>query len=273
MDFRVLCLGDVVGRPGRKAIELLLPGLQRDRRIDAVIVNGENVAGGSGLPERLAEKLLAAGVDVITSGDHIWRRQGFADYLQRTDRVVRPCNYPPKAAGKGYTIVETARGVPIAVVNVLGRVFMDPVDCPFRAVDAALELIGERARVIIVDVHAEATSEKQAMGRHCDGRVSAVVGTHTHVPTADETVLPGGTGYITDLGLTGPYEAILGREIKPVLYRFLTGMYAKFDVAKRDARVSGVIVTVDTNTGRASAIERLHERLPDDAHVEEEADA
>lgn len=263
MDFRVLCLGDIVGRPGRRAIELLLPGLARERRIDAVVANGENVASGSGLTERLAEKLLAAGVDVITTGDHIWRKQAFAEYLKRTDRVVRPANYPPGAAGRGHTVVTTQRGVPLAVVNVLGRVFMDPVDCPFRAVDAALAAIGDRARVIVVDVHAEATSEKLAMGRYCDGRVSAVVGTHTHVPTADEVVLPKGTAYQTDLGMCGPYEGILGREIEPVLYRFTTGMYAPFDVASRDARMSGALITLDADTGRASAIERVHLRLPD----------
>ncbi len=263
MDFRILCLGDTVGRPGREAIEALVPPLVRERKLDCVIVNGENIAGGSGLTEALAEKLLKVGVDVVTTGDHIWRKQEFADYLKRTKRVLRPYNYAPGAAGIGATVVETARGVPVGVVNLLGRVFMDPADCPFRGADAALKEIGERARVIVVDMHAEATSEKVAMGRYLDGRVSAVVGTHSHVQTADEQVLSGGTAYITDLGMTGPYDSVLGRRVDAVLYRFTTQMYAPFDVAEKDARISGVIVTVDPETGRAKAIERIQAKLPD----------
>ena len=264
MEFRVLAIGDIVGRPGRRAVEELLPEVVRDRRVDAVVANGENIAGGSGLTEALVKKLFAAGVDVVTTGDHIWRKQAFADYLRRDARVLRPYNYAPGAAGRGVTVVETSRGVHLGVVNLLGRVFMDPVDCPFRALDRALDEIGERARVIIVDMHAEASSEKVALGRYCDGRVSAVVGTHTHVPTADEQVLPKGTAYLTDLGMTGPYDSVLGRKVEPVLYRFTTQMYAPFDVAEHDARLSGAIITVDPETGRATAIERVHERLPDE---------
>lgn len=262
MDFRVLCLGDVVGRPGRRAVTELLPELIRERRIDAVVANGENIAGGSGLTETLAQKLWSAGVDVITSGDHVWRKQAFAEVLRRDRRALRPHNYSKEAAGRGVTVVQTPGGVPIGVINVLGRVFMEPVNCPFQAVDEALEWIGDRARIIVVDVHAEATSEKIALGRYLDGRVSAVVGTHTHVPTADEQVFPKGTAYVTDLGMCGPYESVIGRAIEPVLYRFTTQMWAAFDVAEHDARISGVLITVDRETGRARDIERVHVRLP-----------
>lgn len=258
----MLCLGDVVGRPGRKAVTELLPELIRDRRIDAVVCNGENIAGGSGLTETLAEKLFNAGVNVITSGDHIWRKQAFAEVLRRDRRALRPHNYSKQAAGRGVTVVNTPGGVPLGVINVLGRVFMEPVDCPFQAVDDALEWIGDRARIIIVDVHAEATSEKIALGRYLDGRVSAVVGTHTHVPTADEQIFPKGTAYVTDLGMCGPYESVIGRSIGPVLHRFTTQMWAAFDVAEHDARISGVLTTIDRDTGRAREIERVHLRLP-----------
>ena len=276
-DFRLLALGDTVGRPGREAIEALVPPLVRDRRIDAVVVNAENVAGGSGLTETLAKKLLAVGIDVLTTGDHIWKKQAFAEYLAREPRVLRPFNYAPAAAGRGCTVVQTARGVPIGVVNLLGRVFMDPVDCPFRGADAALREIGSRARIILVDIHAEATSEKTALAHYLDGRVTAVVGTHTHVQTADERILPKGTAYLTDLGMTGPYDSVLGRKVEPVLYRFTTQMYAAFDVAERDARISGAIITADPDTGRAKAIERIQLAVPDAARPsfaarEDEAD-
>jgi len=271
MQFRALLVGDVVGKPGRRALAVSLPGLLSDRSIDVVIVNGENVAGGSGITPALFEEFRALGVDVVTMGDHVFRRREIIPLLKESDRILRPANLPPEAAGRGWTVLESQSGFPFAVVNLLGRTFMKPAgDCPFHAADRALAEIGDRAKLIFVDFHAEATSERIAMGWRLDGRATCVYGTHTHVQTADERVLPGGTAYISDLGMTGPHDSILGRKKEKVLSVFVTGMPTHFDVATADARLSGAIVTADTQTGRATAIERLSLPIHEPAAKSEE---
>jgi len=271
MQFRALLVGDVVGKPGRRALAVTLPDLLRERSIDVVIANGENVAGGSGITPPLFEEFRRLGVDVVTMGDHVFRRREVLPILKDSDRLLRPANLPPEAAGRGWTVLESQSGFPFAVVNLLGRTFMKPMgDCPFHAADRALADIGDRAKLIFLDFHAEATSERIGMGWHLDGRATAVYGTHTHVQTADERVLPGGTAYISDLGMTGPHDGILGRKKEKVLSVMVTGMPTHFDVATADARLSGAIVTADTQTGRASAIERLSIPISEPAAKNEE---
>jgi len=271
MQFRALLVGDVVGKPGRRALAVSLPGLLADRSIDVVIVNGENAAGGSGLTPAIFEEFRALGVDVVTMGDHVFRRREILPLLAESDRILRPANLPPEAAGRGWTVLESPSGFPFAVVNLLGRTFMKPAgDCPFHAADRALAEIGDRAKLLFVDFHAEATSERIAMGWHLDGRATCVYGTHTHVQTADERVLPGGTAYISDLGMTGPHDSILGRKKEKVLAVLVTGMPTHFDVATADARLSGALVTADTQTGRATAIERLSLPISEPAAKTEE---
>jgi hypothetical protein len=234
-----------------------LPGYISSHDIDFVIANGENAAQGTGITESLFKEIVSAGVDVVTSGDHTWRRKEILPVLQRDKRLLRPLNYPPECVGRGSGIYETRRGARIGVITVLGRIFMDPVDCPFHAVDKALRELRAETPLCFVEIHAEATSEKIAMGWKCDGRVSCVFGTHTHVPTADERVLPGGTAYITDLGMTGPYDSVIGRDKRSVLFRFETSMHAPFDVAIGDVRLAGACVTLDAETGKAKSIERV----------------
>ena len=257
MNFRALLVGDVVGKAGRRALAVALPGLLKDRSIDVILVNGENAAGGSGITPPIFEELRALGADVVTMGDHIYRKKEVVPLLKESDRILRPANLPAEAVGRGWTVLESQSGFPFAVISLLGRTFMKPAECPFHAVDKILEEIGERARLIFVDLHAEATSDKIAMGWHLDGRVTAVCGTHTHVQTADERILPKGTAYLTDLGMTGPYDGVLGRKKEKILSVLLTGMPTYFDVATDDLRVSGALVTADTETGRATAIERV----------------
>ncbi|MFQ5495819.1 MAG: TIGR00282 family metallophosphoesterase, partial [Phycisphaerae bacterium] len=263
---RILCVGDVVGAPGRRVVREALEELVPRHKIDSVIVNAENVAGGAGLTPSLFEKLLRCGVDVITLGDHIYRRREIIPVLESSDRVVRPANLPASAPGKTFVVRRTASTQPVAVISVLGRMFMKtPTDCPFHAVDRALAELPRDVKVIVVDMHAEATSEKVAMGWHLDGRVSVVFGTHTHIPTADQRVLPGGTAYITDLGMTGPYDSVLGRDKRRVLSALRSSVPSPFDVATDDVRLSGVLVTVDAATGRATAIERIMYEARDEA--------
>lgn len=252
-------MGDIVGRPGRQIIEDKLPALRRELSLDFVVANGENAARGSGITPSILDKLYGSGTDVVTTGDHVYRRREIFPHLESDERVIRPLNYPETAAGRGYTIVE-AKGQKIAVMNLIGRTFMQAARCPFLTADAALEEIGRHTNIIIVDFHAEATSEKIAMGWYLDGRVSAVVGTHTHVPTADARILPQGTAYITDLGMTGPHESVIGRRIDRVLTRFTTGMPTPFDVAKGDVRINGVVVEINATSGKALSIERLEVR-------------
>lgn len=268
---RILFIGDVVGKPGRRAIARLLPDYRTQKSVDFVLANAENAAGGSGLTPTLAQELFAAGADCLTTGDHVFRRREILPLLSTDERVLRPGNFSARAAGKGLTVLETAAGVPVGVVNVLGRTFMRPIDCPFNAVEKALTTLAGSARVILVDFHAEATSEKIAMGRLLDGRVTAVVGTHTHVVTADEVVLPGGTAYITDIGMTGPHDSVLGRRADRVLEALLTQMPTRFEVASGDVRLNGVLIEADAETGRAQSIERVTLRLEES--VEEEPTA
>jgi metallophosphoesterase (TIGR00282 family) len=260
LPLNILFIGDVVGSPGRKIISQALPRLIRRWELGLVVCNAENAAGGSGLTARCHEELAEAGVDAFTMGDHVYRRDEIFALFGRTDRICRPANFPPDAPGAEWALVEARDGTIVAVFSVLGRTYMRPVDCPFRAADRVLEQIGGAARAVIVDVHAEATSDKQLLGRYLDGRVSAVLGTHTHVPTADERLLPGGTAYITDVGMTGPYESILGRQIDKVMSAALSFVPTHYDVASGDARLCGAVVEVDPPSGRARAIRRVEIR-------------
>ena len=256
MSIKILVIGDIVGRPGRTVIKDKLAGFVEERGVDFVVANGENSAAGSGIIPEQVKELTESGIDVLTSGDHIWKRAQIVPFIDQLP-LLRPANYPPKARGRGYDVFTSPGGLEIGVVNLIGRVYMGPVDCPYRAAAAAVKELSEKTPLIIVDMHAEATSEKVAMGWYLDGRVTAVVGTHTHIPTADERVLPGGTAYITDLGMTGPYESVLGRQTKKVLRKFTTSMYAHFDVASGDVRLCGALIEADPETGKALAIERI----------------
>jgi metallophosphoesterase (TIGR00282 family) len=256
---RILFLGDVVGKPGRRALAATVPRLIDRERLDLVIANAENESGGMGVDPRGAEELFDAGVDVLTSGNHVWRRRGIVEFIARCSQLLRPANFPPGVPGQGWMVCETAAGTRVAVVNLIGRVFMDAVECPFRTIESLLPQVQARARVIVVDMHAEATSEKLAMGWFLAGKVSAVVGSHTHVPTADERVLPGGTGFITDAGMCGPLDSVLGVKKELILRRFLTHMPVKFEVASGASVVQGVVIDVDPQTGQAQAIRRVHE--------------
>lgn len=258
MTVRVLCVGDVVGPAGRLALREGLPKLTAQYSIDAVIVNAENTAAGAGLTASLYEKILRYGVDLVTLGDHIYRRQDIIPVLEKSDRVVKPANLPASAPGKEFAIRTLASGHRIAVVSLLGRMFMKlQANCPYAAADRVLAAIPKDVKMIVVDMHAEATSEKVAMGWHLEGRASIVFGTHTHVPTADECILPKGTAYVTDLGMTGPYDSVLGRLKDRVLASLITGVPRTLDVAERDPRLYGIVVTLDPHSGRAQTIERV----------------
>lgn len=255
--FRILFLGDVVGEPGRKAVTALLPVLKEELAADFIIVNGENSAGGRGITPKIAISLMRAGAAVITSGDHIWDQKEIVPYLAEEPRMLRPLNYPNGAPGGGAIVLE-GKKCKVAVINLQGRVFMKPeLDNPFPAVAACVEKLRQETPVIFVDFHAEATSEKVAMGWFLDGKVSAVVGTHTHVPTADERVLPQGTAFQSDAGMCGPVDSVIGSQIEPVVERFLTQLPARFGVGRGAVRVNGALITIDPATGRALAIERV----------------
>ena len=251
---RTLFVGDVVGRPGRDAVETLLPRLRTELEIDFCIVNGENVADGVGITPKLAERLLAAGADAITLGNHTWRRQEIAPYLASSDRVVRPANLAADAPGRGLTVVTATDGTRVAVVNVMGSLSLQPGRSMWEIVDGLVDEARETTPVVLVDVHAEATSEKVALARWLDGRVTAVVGTHTHVQTSDERVQPGGTAAITDAGMTGPHDSVIGVKAELATHRMRTGMPVRFEVAAGGVRIEGVVVECDTETGLATAI-------------------
>ncbi len=257
---RLLLIGDVVGRPGKHACSQLVPRLVRDRGIDCVIANAENASDGSGLTPAMFKKLRHYGIDACTMGDHIYRRREIFPLLESNEPIVRPANFPPEAVGKPVVIVEARNRVPVAVISLLGRTYMNVrSDCPFHAVDRLLADLPRDVKVVVVDVHAETTSEKMALGVYLDGRVSAVVGTHTHVQTADERILPKGTAYLTDLGMTGPFDSVLGRDKHAVVRALFTGMPFPYHVAAGDPRLSGAIVEVSPETGLASRIERVCE--------------
>jgi metallophosphoesterase (TIGR00282 family) len=257
---KILFIGDVVGRPGRNALRQGVPQLLRRHQIDFVIANIENAAAGFGITPEIAEEFLRSDIDVLTSGNHIFDKREIIEYIAMQPRLLRPANYPPENPGNGAYIGYTKTGVRVGVLNIQGRVFMPPNDCPFRKADQEIARLSKETNIIIVDFHGEATSEKVAFGRYVDGRVSAVLGTHTHVPTADERVLPKGTAYITDVGMTGPYESVIGMDIEGSLEKFLLQMPRKFEPAKGDPRLSGAIIDIDTETGRALSIERVQER-------------
>lgn len=254
----ILCIGDVLGRPGRRILRESLSRLQNQYDVDFTVANGENAAGGFGLTPDKAEELLGMGIDVLTTGNHIWDKREVYAYLETTTRVVRPANYPPGVAGRGSTILESRTGLKVGVLNLQGRVFMQPLDCPFRAADALLSEIRKETPIVVVDFHAEATSEKVALGWHLDGRASVVFGTHTHVQTADERILPGGTAYITDIGMTGPHDSVIGMEAAPSIRRFLDGLPAKFAPDTGGIRLNGLVVEVDPVSGRATRVERIN---------------
>jgi hypothetical protein len=258
---RIVFFGDVVGRPGRRALAIALRQLVREQPIDFVVANGENAAGGKGLDVASAEELQDAGVDVITTGNHVWQHREIIPYIEENRRVLRPLNFAPGTAGRGWVARPARNGTAVAVVNLIGRVFMGPADCPFRAIDAALPAIHQVARVVVIDMHGEATSEKVAMGRFLDGRVSAVVGSHTHVQTADETILSGRTAVLTDAGMCGPADSILGVRSDRVLERFLKQMPVRFEVAGGPILVQGAIIEIDESSGHATDIRRVQERI------------
>jgi 2',3'-cyclic-nucleotide 2'-phosphodiesterase len=258
---KLLFLGDIVGRPGRDIVADRLRRLRTERAIDFVIANGENAAAGAGITGTIAKSILESGVDAITLGDHVWDQRGFENEIGQIERVCRPANLPAKCPGWDHLIIE-ARGFRVGVFTVLGRSFMNmKAEDPFAAADRMIEQLRAQTDAIIVEIHAEATSEKQALGWYLDGRVTAVLGTHTHVPTADACILPKGTAFICDLGMTGPYESVLGRAIDPVVQKFLDGMPRRFDVATGDVRMSGALIEIGASMARAEKIELVTVRM------------
>ncbi len=257
----ILFIGDIVGRPGRETIEKLLPALKKEYSLDFVVANAENAAGGSGITGKVAEELFNFSVDVLTSGDHIWKKREIFEIIDREERILRPLNFPVGAPGRGYGVFETKKGIKIGVISVVGRVFMDPLECPFHTTMQAAEELSKEAKIILVDIHAEATSEKVALGWYLDGKVSAVLGTHTHVQTADEKILPQGTAYITDVGMTGPCDSVIGRRVEDVLEKFITGVPVRFEVAGENIQLQGVAVDIDEETGKAKSIIRIQKKL------------
>ncbi len=253
---RILMVGDVIGRPGRRAVAALVPGLRREYGVDLVLANGENAAGGLGLTQATAEELLGCGIDVLTSGNHIWDQKEILPALDGELAILRPLNYPPGVPGRGYRVVGK-----VLVVNLIGRTFLGNFDCPFRAMDQLLDELADRPLVSIVDFHAEATSEKVALGRYLDGRVSAVLGTHTHVGTVDARLLPRGTAYITDVGMTGPLDSVIGDDADAVLRRFLTQFPHRLSVGKGSLSLNSVLVEVEESTGRAKSISRIDREI------------
>jgi metallophosphoesterase (TIGR00282 family) len=258
---KILFIADIVGEPGRRAVAELLPRLRRQNSVDLVIANGENAAGGSGITPKTAEEIFSAGVDIMTSGDHLWDQKEVMGLLQNDSRFVRPLNYPQGTPGQGSVVVQANNQAPIAVLNLQGRVFMPDLDNPFIVARAEVERLRQKTNIIFVDLHAEATSEKVALARMLDGQVSAVIGTHTHVQTADEQIFPGGTAYLTDAGFTGPHESVIGREIEPIIRRFLTLQPQKFTVATGRIMLQGALVEINAHTGRAEGIQRISEPL------------
>ena len=257
MKINIFCIGDIVGRPGRRVVAEKLKSLVDEMDIDCVIANAENAAGGSGLTPQIYTKLLRYGVHLITLGDHTYRKKDIIETLEKNENIARPANFSEQAAGRGIAFYKTSKGPTVAVVALIGRLFMKPADCPYNAIDRILPQLQQKADIIIVDFHAEATSEKVAMGYHLDGRVSVCFGTHTHIVTADEKILPKGTAYITDIGMTGAFDSVLGRGVESVLKSFRTQMPFPFEVATGNVKMDTILVTVDSNTKRAEHIERI----------------
>jgi metallophosphoesterase (TIGR00282 family) len=260
---KILFIGDIVGKPGRRAIRELLPQIVEEGEIDCVIANCENAAAGFGVTREVVDELFQSHIDVLTSGNHIWDKKEAVGFIGDFPKLLRPANYPAGAPGCGSTVVRTRSGSDVGVINLSGRIFMQPLECPFRTAEREIEKIKNKSAVIIVDFHAEATSEKKTLGWFLDGRVAAVLGTHTHVQTADEEILPQGTAYISDVGMTGPFDSVIGIKKDEILTRFLTQLPNKFDVAKGDVRIQGAIMDIDELTGRSRTIERQTWRLAD----------
>jgi metallophosphoesterase (TIGR00282 family) len=257
----ILFIGDIVGSPGRQAIKELLPVLKKEYSLNLTIANAENAAGGSGITPAVAQELFDAGVDALTSGDHIWKNKGIFEIIDKEERILRPVNFPLGVPGRGWAVFKTRDNIKIGVINVQGRVFMEAIECPFRTSRQAQEALSKETNIIIVDIHAEATSEKVALGWYLDGKVSAVLGTHTHIQTADERILPGGCAYITDVGMSGPFDSVIGRRIEDVLERFVTSVPTRFEVAKENIQLQGVVLDIDENTGGARSIVRIQRKL------------
>jgi len=258
---KILFIGDIVGKPGRRAVQEILPSLIGNREIDLVIANCENAAAGFGITRDVVEELYDAHIDILTSGNHIWDKKEVLGFIEDYETLLRPANYPGIVPGKGSVLMPTAAGDYVGVLNLAGRIFMQPIDCPFVTAKKEIVRFKAKTNVIIVDMHAEATSEKKALGWYLDGEVSAVLGTHTHVQTADDEVLPGGTAYISDVGMTGPFDSVIGIKKDTIIEKFLTQVPNKFDVAKGDIRLQGVLMDIDTQSGRANAIERISVKL------------
>lgn len=259
---KILFIGDIVGKPGREAIKQLLPVLKKEYTIDFVIANAENAAGGSGITVKVMQELFDLGIDVLTSGDHIWKKREIISVLDSQDRLLRPLNFPAGSPGKGSMIFKTKKEIRVGVINVMGCVFMEALDCPFRTTRAAIDSLSKETKIIIVDIHAEATSEKVALGWYLDGLVSAVVGTHTHIQTADERILPKGSAYITDIGMCGPLDSVIGRRVEDVLMRFITKIPTRFEIASENIQLQGVVLDIDETTGKANSIVRIQKRVP-----------
>ncbi|WP_026842556.1 TIGR00282 family metallophosphoesterase [Citrifermentans bremense] len=258
MPVKLLFIGDVIGKPGREALSRELHRIVDRHMVDLVIANGENAAGGFGLTEETAQDMFKCGVQMITSGNHIWDKKDALEYIKREERIVRPANYPEGTPGRGTTIVKTPGGVKVGILNLEGRVFMNNLDCPFRCADREIAKLKEETPVILVDFHAEATSEKVSLGWYLDGRVSAVIGTHTHVQTADERILTAGTAYMTDAGMTGAFDSVIGVKKEEAILKFVSQRPSKFEVAKKDIRINAVAIEIDEKTGLALGIERIN---------------
>ena len=260
---KILFIGDIIGSPGRMAVRELLPALIAKKKIDFVIANCENVAAGFGVTKNVVEELFKYKIAVLTSGNHIWNKREVLEFIGDFDRLLKPANYPQSTPGAGSVVVPLQDGISVGVLNLAGRVFMQPIDCPFVTAKNKIAELREKTKIIIVDIHAEATSEKKALGWYLDGEVSAVLGTHTHVQTADEEILPQGTAYISDVGMTGPFDSVIGIKKETIIERFLTQMPNKFDLAKNDIRMQGVIMDIDAENGKAKSIERISVKLKD----------
>ncbi len=272
MKLKILCIGDIVGRPGRRILADKLAPLVRDIQIDCVIADAENAAGGSGLTAAIYDKLLKYGVHLITLGDHAFRKKDIIGLLESSPQIARPANLSQYAAGREFALYRTAKGITVAVVPLIGRIFMKPADCPYAKIDALLSKLNQQAEVVFVEMHAEATSEKVAMGYYLDGKVSCVYGTHTHVVTADEKLHAKGTAYITDIGMTGSHDSVLGRKSDCVVRAFRTQMPYPFELATGDVRLSGIVVTVDTHTKKAEHIERVQVKMDDSESLQYDSD-
>ena len=257
---KILFIGDIVGQPGREAVRHIVPKLKKEHNIDFTIANGENSAGGNGIIRRTANELMDCGIDVLTSGDHIWKNRETQGLLDETQYILRPANYPEGAPGKGYNLFDLSLGKKIAVINLLGRVFLSTIDCPFRTADRIIEEVSKQTNIIFIDFHAEATSEKVALGWYLDGKISCLAGTHTHIPTRDYRILPNGSAYITDVGMAGSHDSVIGVNKEPVIERFLSQLPTKFKPATEDIWVQGIIVTIDPETGKSTDIIPVDEK-------------